>query len=82
MREAIFGFLVGENKRERCGVNNLEANYDSANDTQKKGVSSYTYSSKTDKIPEKYIWRSSSLVIQPVESLQLYLKMNFLMGTF
>ena len=74
--------LVGEHKSGRCGGNNLEVNYNSANNTQKKGVSWYSHSSKTGKIPEKYIWRSSSLVNQRVESLQLYPKMKLLLGTF
>ena len=70
MRDLILGFLVGEHKMGEIGGSNLGANYDSANNTQKKGVSWYRCSSKIDKIPEKYIWRSSSLVNQQVESLQ------------
>ena len=75
-------FFLSRDKRGRCGGSNLEVNYNSANNTQRKGVSWYRPFSKRGKIPEKYIWRSSSLVNQPVESLQLYLKMKFLLGTF
>ena len=64
------GFLVGEHKRRRYRGSNLGINYDSANNTHNKGVSWYKRSFKTDKIPEKYIWRSSSLVNQQAESLQ------------
>ena len=39
VRDLILGFLVGEIKRGRYGGSNLGANYDSANNTQKKGVS-------------------------------------------
>ena len=70
MRDLILGFLVGEHKMGEIGGSNLGAKYDSANNTQKKGVSWYRCSSKIDKIPEKYIWRSSSLVNQQVENLQ------------
>ena len=70
VRDLILGFLVGEIKRGRYGGSNLGANYDSANNSQKKGVSWYRCSSKIDKIPEKYIWRSSSSVNEYVESLQ------------
>ena len=38
-RELALGFLVGEHKRGRYGADNLGGNYDSANNTQKKGVS-------------------------------------------
>ena len=52
------------------GGSNLGANYNSANNTQKKGVSWYRCSLKIGKISEKYTWSSSSLVNQQVESLQ------------
>ena len=38
MRDLILRFLVGEHKRGRYGMSNLGANYDSANNTQKKPV--------------------------------------------
>ena len=56
----FLGFLVGERKKGRYGGSSLGANYNSANNTQKKGVSWYNCSSKIGKIPEKYTWRSSS----------------------
>ena len=55
----IFG---GRTKRRRYGADNIGGNYDSGNNTQKKGVSWYRYSLKIGKILEKYIWRSSSLL--------------------
>ena len=70
MKDLILEFLVGEHKRGRYGESNLGTNYNSANKTQKKGVSWYRCSSKIGKIPKKYTWRGSSLVNQQVESIQ------------
>ena len=39
LEEPDLGFLVREQKRGRYGRSNLGANYDSANNPQKKGVS-------------------------------------------
>ena len=66
---------MGEHKRGKYEGSNLGENYDSANKTQKKGISCNRHSSKTSTIPEKYISRSSYLVNQQVESLQ---KLTFL----
>ena len=76
--------FLGENtkERERDRESNLRVNYDTANNTQKKLVSWNRCSLKTSKILEKFIWRSPSLIKQQVESLQVYLKKNFLIGTF
>ena len=64
------GIFGGRNQKGEIWGSNLGANYDSANNSQKKGVPWYRCSSKIDKIPEKYIWRSSSSVNEYVESLQ------------
>ena len=76
VRGVILEFLLGERKRGRYGGSNLGGSYSSTNNIPKKGASWYMCSSKIGKTPEKYIWRSSFLVNQ------LYLKRNFLMGSF
>ena len=82
LRDMILGVFKREHKRGRDRESNLRVNYDPANNTQKKFVSWNRCSLKTSKILKKFIWRSSSLIKQQVESLQVYLKTNFLIGNF